>query len=145
MTTEQPASPPSAAPSTAPSAPRPAAPGGARPGGPGGPRPSGGGRPPFRGGGQGGGGFQRRRGRPRYYARRKICTFCVDKVKHIDYKDVGRLRRFISDRYKMEARRKTGVCSKHQRALSRAVKRARMLALIPFSPDHRMPGGGYAA
>jgi len=135
MTTEQPA--------------RPAAP--AAPGAPGGaPRPGGGGgRPPFRGGGGGGGGgqggFQRRRGRPRYYARRKICTFCVDKVKHIDYKDVGRLRRFISDRYKMEARRKTGVCSKHQRALSRAIKRARVLALIPFSPDHKMPGGGYAA
>ena len=144
MTTEQPASPAPAAPSAAPSAPRPAAPGAPRPGGPGGPRPGGGGgRPPFRGGGQGG--FQRRRGRPRYYARRKICTFCVDKVKHIDYKDVGRLRRFISDRYKMEARRKTGVCSKHQRALSRAVKRARILALIPFSPDHKMPGGGYAA
>ena len=135
MTTAQPASP---APASAP-----------RPAGPGGPRPAaGGGRPPFRGGGGGGGGqggFQRRRGRPRFYARRKICTFCVDKVKHIDYKDVGRLRRFISDRYKMEARRKTGVCSKHQRALSRAIKRARILALIPFSPDHRMPGGGYAA
>ena len=119
----------------------------ASPAGPGGPRSAaGGGRPPFRGGGGGGqGGFQRRRGRPRFYARRKICTFCVDKVKHIDYKDVGRLRRFISDRSKMEARRKTGVCSKHQRALSRAIKRARILALIPFSPDHRMPGGGYAA
>ncbi|CAI8007534.1 30S ribosomal protein S18 [Geodia barretti] len=108
---------------------RPASPG-PRPAGPGGPRPAaGGGRPPL----------------PRFYARRKICTFCVDKVKHIDYKDVGRLRRFISDRSKMEARRKTGVCSKHQRALSRAIKRARILALIPFSPDHRMPGGGYAA
>lgn len=136
MTTEQSASP----------APAPAvSPGGGRPAGPGAPRPGGGGgRPPFRGGG-GQGGFQRRRGRPRYYARRKICSFCVDKVKYIDYKDVGRLRRFISDRYKMEARRKTGVCSKHQRMLSRAIKRARLLALIPFSPDHRMPGGGYAA
>ena len=82
---------------------------------------------------------------PAIMPRRKICTFGVDKVKHIDYKDVGRLRRFISDRHKMEARRKTGVCSKHQRALSRAIKRARVLALIPFSPDHRMPGGGYAA
>ena len=141
MTTERPASPAApAAPSAAPRAP--SAPGSRAPGGA--PRP-GGGRPPFRGGGGGQGGFQRRRGRPRYYARRKICTFCVDKVKHIDYKDVGRLRRFISDRYKMEARRKTGVCSKHQRALSRAVKRARVLALIPFSPDHKMPGGGYAA
>ncbi len=133
MTTQQPSSP-------APAASRPS-------GGPGSSRPASGGRPPYRGGGQGGGqgGFQRRRGRPRYYARRKICTFCVDKVKHIDYKDIGRLRRFISDRYKMESRRKTGVCSKHQRALSRAIKRARILALIPFSPDHKMPGGGYAA
>ena len=142
MTTQQPASPAPAAPSVAP---RPTPSGAPRPAGPGGPRPGGGGgRPPFRGGG-GQGGFQRRRGRPRYYARRKICTFCVDKVKYIDYKDVGRLRRFISDRYKMEARRKTGVCSKHQRMLSRAIKRARILALIPFSPDHKMPGGGYAA
>lgn len=145
MTTETSSSP---APAAAPAA-RPAAPGAPRTGGPGGaPRPGGGGRPPFRGGGGGGGGqggFQRRRGRPRYYARRKICTFCVDKVKYIDYKDVPRLRRFLSDRHKMEARRKTGVCAKHQRALSRAVKRARVLALIPFSPDHKMPGGGYAA
>ena len=141
MTTQQPASP---APASAPAAPRPGGPrpGGQRPGGPGGQRQSGG-RPPYRGGGQGG--YRPRRGRPRYYARRKICSFCVDKVKHIDYKDVNRLRRFTSDRYKMEARRKTGVCSKHQRALSRAIKRARYLALIPFSPDHKMPGGGYAA
>ena len=145
MTTQRPASPAPASPSsTPPRAPRPAMPGAPRPTGPGGPRSAGGGRPPFRGGG-GQGGFQRRRGRPRYYARRKICTFCVDKVKYIDYKDVARLQRFISDRYKMEARRKTGVCSKHQRMLSRAIKRARVLALIPFSPDHKMPGGGYAA
>ena len=106
-----------------------------------------GGRPPYRGGGGagGGGGFRPRRGRPRYFARRKICTFCVDKITYIDYKDVARLRRFISDRYKMEARRKTGVCSKHQRMLARAVKRARVIALLPYSPDHKMPGGGYAA
>lgn len=140
MTTERPTTP---APGPAPAArPAPAAP---RPGG--GPRPAGGqgGRPPFRGGSGGGGGFRPRRGRPRYYARRKICSFCVDKVEYIDYKDIARLRRFISDRYKMEARRKTGVCSKHQRMLARAVKRARALALIPYSPDHKMPGGGYAA
>lgn len=105
-----------------------------------------GGRPPYRGGGAGGGGgFRPRRGRPRYFARRKICTFCVDKIAYIDYKDVARLRRFISDRYKMEARRKTGVCAKHQRMLARAVKRARVIALLPYSPDHKMPGGGYAA
>ena len=141
MTTERPTTPAPGGPAPA-ARPAPAAP---RPGG--GPRPAGGqgGRPPFRGGGGGGGGFRPRRGRPRYYARRKICSFCVDKVEYIDYKDIARLRRFISDRYKMEARRKTGVCSKHQRMLARAVKRARALALIPYSPDHKMPGGGYAA
>lgn len=141
MTTDRPTTP---APGPAPAArPAPAAP---RPGPGGAARPAGGqgGRPPFRGGG-GGGGFRPRRGRPRYYARRKICSFCVDKVEYIDYKDIARLRRFISDRYKMEARRKTGVCSKHQRMLARAIKRARALALIPYSPDHKMPGGGYAA
>ena len=139
MTTERPTTP---APGAAPAAVRP--PVAPRPGGDARPAGGQGGRPPFRGGG-GSGGFRPRRGRPRYYARRKICSFCVDKVEYIDYKDVARLRRFISDRYKMEARRKTGVCSKHQRMLARAIKRARALALIPYSPDHKMPGGGYAA
>lgn len=139
MTTERPTTP---APGGAPAAGRP--PAAPRPGGDARPAGGQGGRPPFRGGG-GGGGFRPRRGRPRYYARRKICSFCVDKVEYIDYKDIARLRRFISDRYKMEARRKTGVCSKHQRMLARAIKRARALALIPYSPDHKMPGGGYAA
>ena len=139
MTTERPTTP---APGAVPAAVRP--PSAPRPGGDARPAGGQGGRPPFRGGG-GGGGFRPRRGRPRYYARRKICSFCVDKVEYIDYKDIARLRRFISDRYKMEARRKTGVCSKHQRMLARAIKRARALALIPYSPDHKMPGGGYAA
>ena len=80
-----------------------------------------------------------RRGRPRYYARRKVCSFCVDKVKFIDYKELDRFRRYLTDRYKLEARRKTGVCAKHQRGLSTAIKRARHLALLPFSPDHRAP------
>ena len=134
MTTQQ-----SPTPAPAPS-PRPGPPGAGRP-----PYQQGG-RPPYRGGGGGqGGNFRPRRGRPRYFARRKICGFCVDKITYIDYKDVARLRRFISDRYKMEARRKTGVCSKHQRMLARAVKRARVIALLPYSPDHKMPGGGYAA
>jgi len=79
-------------------------------------------------------------GKPRYYARRKLCSFCVEHVKFIDYKEVDKLRRYVSDRYKMEARRKTGVCSKHQRGLATAIKRARLLALLPFSPDHRAPG-----
>ena len=108
-------------------------PGGGRPGGPGG-RP-GGGRP----GGRPGGRFGGRRGRPRYYSRRKICGFCVDHVEYIDYKDTDRFRRYMTDRWKIESRRKTGVCSKHQRALATAIKRARHLALIPFSPDHDGP------
>ena len=88
------------------------------------------------GGGRFGGGG--RRGRPRYYARRKVCAFCVDHVKYIDYKEVDKFRRFLTDRYKIEARRKTGTCAKHQRGLSTAIKRARHLAMIPFSPDHWM-------
>ena len=85
-----------------------------------------------RGPGRPGGG----RGRPRYYTRRKVCSFCVDHVDYIDYKSVERIRRFLSDRFMMESRRKTGVCSKHQRGLSVAIKRARHVALIPMSPDH---------
>ena len=81
-----------------------------------------------------------RRRRPRYYARRKFCSFCVDHVARIEYKDLGRLHRYVSDRFKIEARRKTGVCSKHQRALARAIKRARQLAMIPLSPAHRTSG-----
>ncbi|MCY4651637.1 MAG: 30S ribosomal protein S18, partial [Dehalococcoidia bacterium] len=88
-------------------------------------------------GGRPGGGF--RRGRPRYYSRRKICGFCVDHIEFIDYKDTDRFRRYMTDRWKIESRRKTGVCAKHQRAMSTAIKRARHLALIPFSPDHAGP------
>jgi small subunit ribosomal protein S18 len=80
---------------------------------------------------------QQRRGRPRYYTRRKVCQFCVDKIVDIDYKDIDSLKRFLSDRFMIEARRKTGVCSKHQRALARAVKRARQLSLIPFTSSHK--------
>jgi small subunit ribosomal protein S18 len=58
----------------------------------------------------------------------------VDHVKTIDYKDFEKLRRFVSDRAKIEPRRKSGVCAKHQRALSLAIKRARHLALLPFVP-----------
>lgn len=90
-----------------------------------------------RGPGRPGGG----RGRPRYYTRRKVCSFCVDHVDYIDYKSVERIRRFLSDRFMMESRRKTGVCSKHQRGLARAIKRARHLAMLPFSPDHRSMAG----
>ena len=78
----------------------------------------------------------RGRGRGRFVPRRKVCAFCVEKVQIIDYKDIARLRRYISDRYRMEPRRKTGVCARHQRSLSTAIKRARHIALVPFTPAH---------
>ena len=82
-----------------------------------------------------------RRGRPRYYARRKVCGFCVNHVTYIDYKDTATLKRYLSDQFKIESRRKTGTCSKHQRGLAGAVKRARHLAMLPYSRTHRLPGG----
>lgn len=75
------------------------------------------------------------RGRPkgRYIHRRKHCPFCVEKIKFIDYKDIGRLYRFLSDRARIESKRKTGVCAGHQHELSTAIKRARHIALLPFT------------
>lgn len=90
-------------------------------------------RPPRREGGRGEGGG---RGGRDFRSRRKVCAFCVDKSRIIDYKDASRLRRFLSDRAKIEPRRKTGVCAKHQRRLSTALKRARFLALLPFTGVH---------
>lgn len=120
--------------------------GGYRPGGgSGGPRPGGygGGGGGFRSGGggggyRGGGGGARPggRSRERYVPRRKVCSFCVDKVQEIDYKDINRLRRYLSERSKIEPRRKTGTCARHQRALSVALKRARHMALLPFTGPH---------
>ena len=82
------------------------------------------------------------RPRARYVPRRKHCSFCVNKVKAIDYKDPAKLRPFISDRGKIEPRRKTGTCAKHQRALALAIKRARHLALLPYVPAHILKTGG---
>lgn len=65
--------------------------------------------------------------------RRKVCTFCVDKVEHIDYKDVAKLRRFITERGKILPRRISGNCAKHQRQVTVAIKRARNIALLPFT------------
>ena len=64
--------------------------------------------------------------------RRKVCQFCVDKVAYIDYKDVARLRRFMSERAKILPRRVTGTCARHQREMTVAIKRARQIALLPF-------------
>lgn len=130
------------------SGPRPGGPGGGggyRPGGGGGGgggyRPGGGGGGGFRPGGGGGRPGAPGRGGPprrgeRYIPRRKVCAFCVDKVEHIDYKDVARLRKFLSDRAKIEPRRKTGTCARHQRAVSVALKRARHMALLPYIGPH---------
>lgn len=125
MTTEMPQTPPEAstpqregAAPAAGAAPRPAGP----MGGPRGPRPAGGPRsfgPP---------GARR--------PRRKVCVFCVDKVKRIDYKDKARLQRFLSDRARIEPRRKSGSCAKHQRMLTTALKRARFMALLPYTAEH---------
>ncbi len=78
----------------------------------------------------------RRRPRGRYGRRRRVCSFCVEHVTVIDYKDVNRLRRFLSDRGRIEPKRKLGTCAKHQRALSQALKRARHLALLPYTAEH---------
>jgi len=67
--------------------------------------------------------------------RRKVCQFCVEKVQHIDYKDVLKLRKFTSERGKILPRRMTGTCAKHQRQLSTAIKRARTIALMPYVSD----------
>ena len=67
--------------------------------------------------------------------RKKVCAFCVDKVDVIDYKDISRLRRFISERAKILPRRVTGTCARHQRELTVSIKRARYLALIPYTSD----------
>jgi len=75
--------------------------------------------------------------RPRYPRSRKFCKFCADTSVHIDHKNPDLLKQFITDRYKILPSRVTGTCAKHQRALTTAVKRARNLALIPFTPLHR--------
>ena len=74
--------------------------------------------------------------RPRYVPKRKFCSFCKDKTEVIDYKEPEKLRLYISDRGKIEPRRKSGTCAKHQRLLASAIKRARHLALLPHAPVH---------
>ncbi len=74
--------------------------------------------------------------RPRYVPSRKVCFFCAGKIDEIDYKDPEKLRGYISDRGKIAPRRRTGTCAKHQRILTRAIKRARHLALLPYVPAH---------
>jgi small subunit ribosomal protein S18 len=65
--------------------------------------------------------------------RRKVCSFCLEQMDVIDYKEVSRLRRYLSDRGKIMPRRTTGTCARHQRRLTTALKRARHIALLPFT------------
>ena len=78
-----------------------------------------------------------RRPRPRggRRPRRKVCNFCVDKIEYIDYKDINHLRRYVNERGKILPRRMSGNCAKHQRQLSEAIKRARAIALLPYTVD----------
>ena len=76
--------------------------------------------------------------------RRRVCPMCENKISFVDYKDFNFLRRFISDRGRIVSRRKSGACAKHQRALAQAIKRARHLALLPYTAEHiRVSGVGY--
>ena len=67
--------------------------------------------------------------------KKKVCAFCVDKSNAIDYKDVAKLRRYITENGKILPRRQTGVCAIHQRELAQAIKRARIMALLPFKGE----------
>ena len=67
--------------------------------------------------------------------RRKVCAFCVEKAEKIDYKDVNKLKKYITEKGKILPRRMTGTCAKHQRELSEAVKQARIVALLPFKGE----------
>ncbi len=78
----------------------------------------------------------------RYPPRRKVCAFCADKNLAIDYKDPSKLRRFLTDRAKIEPRRKTGTCARHQRKLTEAIKRSRYLAMLPYTGEHIRWSGG---
>jgi small subunit ribosomal protein S18 len=88
----------------------------------------GGGRP---GGGPGG----PRRGKRQFFRKKKVCRFCVEKIDFIDYKRVEMLQPFLQDRGKVLPRRMTGTCSRHQRWLGVAIKRARNIALLPFATE----------
>ncbi|NLK43599.1 MAG: 30S ribosomal protein S18 [Tissierellia bacterium] len=71
----------------------------------------------------------------RYKPRKRVCSFCVDKSSHIDYKDVNKLKKYITERGKILPRRISGNCAKHQRELTTAIKRARQVALLPYSAE----------
>ncbi len=78
---------------------------------------------------------QRMAQRPNRNRRKKVCAFCADNIDYIDYKDVQGLRKFVSERAKILPRRISGTCAKHQRQLTTAIKRARIVALLPYISD----------
>ncbi|HTV57201.1 MAG TPA: 30S ribosomal protein S18 [Terriglobia bacterium] len=86
-----------------------------------------------RGGGRPGGGSG---GRGKFFRRKKVCKFCTEKIDAIPYRDVRLLQQFVAERGKIVPRRLTGVCTTHQRRLTRAVKQARNIALLPFATRH---------
>jgi small subunit ribosomal protein S18 len=96
-----------------------------------GPRP--GGRPGGAPGGRPSGGPG---GRGKFFRRKKVCKFCTEKIDAIPYRDVRLLQGFVAERGKIVPRRLTGVCTKHQRRLTRAIKQARNIALLPFATRH---------
>ena len=73
--------------------------------------------------------------RPIRKGRKKVCAFCVEKATSIDYKDVNKLKKYVTEKGKMLPRRMTGVCSEHQRDLAEAIKKARVMALLPFKGE----------
>jgi len=106
-----------------------------------GPEAGGGYRPQGAGdGGRPGAGGDDRKPR-RFGRRRRVCIMCADHIKVVDYKNVGFLRRFVSDRARIETRRKSSACAKHQRAVAQAIKRARHLALLPYTAEHIRASG----
>ena len=110
------------------------APASERPSRPFGERSGGGDRPRFGGGGgrSGPGGPPREGGR-KFFRRKKVCKFCTEKIDAIPYRDVRLLQGFVAERGKIVPRRLTGVCTTHQRRLTRAIKQARNIALLPFA------------
>jgi small subunit ribosomal protein S18 len=90
-------------------------------------------RPPSRGPRPGGGPGGPREGGRKYFRRKKVCKFCVERIEDINYKDVRLLAQFVAESGKIVPRRLTGVCTPHQRRLSSAIKMARNIALLPFA------------
>ena len=99
------------------------------------PRPQGGPREGGREGGRPSGPGGPRRGKRQFFRKKKVCRFCVEKIDLIDYKRVELLQPFLQDRGKVLPRRMTGTCSRHQRWLGVAIKRARNIALLPFATE----------